>query len=124
MRLTLLISILLLIGFLPPGCSYRTGCLSSSISGYSKEEATKYLERRVYCYYGTSSNSASKCNPNRFCLSIFSGEYGTIKELEEVCPGKYLLIVHWEGMEEDGPWTSSVSPESYEQIQIKYFVIQ
>ena len=74
-------------------------------SGFTKEEATAKLGRRVRVVY-SEPIMIGKRSSKGFWLDVEVGSRGTVKEIEESSPGRYDVIVQWDEPQQDAPWVT------------------
>lgn len=78
----------------------------SSGSGFTKEEASQKLGRRVSCVAAPDGEVSLKRGPNGEFAPIPVGARGTIRGMKELPSGKYFIVIDWDEMEQNEPWRS------------------
>jgi len=64
---------------------------------FSKEEASKFVGRRVRNIYWSDRYRGAKCPTDGSpCADIRVGECGSVIGFEEVSPNRYFLVVLWD----------------------------
>lgn len=64
---------------------------------FSKEEASKFVGRRVRNVYWSDSRRGAKCPTSAgACADVRIGECGSVIGFQEVSPNEYFLVVRWD----------------------------
>jgi len=110
--LSFVVSLILGIGLtlLPSPSTFVTSfldaeALSYGRPGFTKEEATAKLGRRVRVVY-SEPIMIGKRSSKGFWLDVEVGSRGTVKEIAEFLPGRYDVIVEWDEPQQDAPWVT------------------
>lgn len=78
----------------------------SSGPGFTKEEASQKLGRRVSYVAAPDGEMSLKRGAHGEFAVIPVGARGTIRGMEELPSGKYFIVVEWDGREHHEPWRS------------------
>jgi len=74
---------------------------------FSKEEASKFVGRRVRNIYWSDSYRGQKCPADGgTCADVRVGECGSVIGFREVSPNGYFLVVRWDEPRQSQPMLS------------------
>lgn len=86
--------------------SFLSYSFQSSGPGFTKEEASQKLGRRVSYVAAPDGERSLKQAANGEFAVIPVGARGTIKGMKELPSGKYFIVIDWDGTEQNEPWRS------------------
>jgi len=78
----------------------------SSGPGFTKEEASQKLGRRVSYVAAPDGEMSLKRAPDGEFAVIPVGARGTIRGMQELPSGKYFIVIDWDGVGQNEPWRS------------------